>query len=132
MVGAQQRGHRRGYTMTEIAIVAAVISIIVAIAVPTWLRQRELARASACQENLAKIDDAKEVYAMEFRVSNGSAINFPDDLLQPPGSAPKEGYLRQEPRCQAGGSYTAGVIGEDPTCSIGTTNAPFPPHVLTR
>ena len=122
---------QQGLTMLEIVIVLAIISIIVAIAAPTWLRQRENARGVACQENLTKIDQAKEQYAMEFRVSNGGVIIYPDDLISPPGSSgPNQGYLKVIPRCPADGIYSANPVGADPTCSIGSSVAPYEPHIL--
>lgn len=53
----------KGFTLVEIMIVVAIIGIIIAIAVPAFLRARENSRGRACQENLSKIDGAKEQYA---------------------------------------------------------------------
>lgn len=113
--------HRsKAFTLVEIIIVAGIISIIVAIAAPTWFRQREISRARACQENLAKIDAAKEQYALEFKASNGSSVSI-DQLVVPPGSEGinKAGFLQVIPKCPGRGTYTPNPIGEDPTCSIG-------------
>lgn len=123
---------RKAMTLVEIMIVLAIIGIIVAIAAPTWYRQRETARGRACQENLSKIDEAKELYAMEFRLSNGSTINYPSDLIQPDGVDQGKGYLRKEPICPASGIYTPYAIGEEPECSIGSTNVPFEPHIIPK
>lgn len=121
----------KGLTMVELAIVFAIIAILLAIAGPTWIRQRENARGVACQENLSKIAQAKEQYAMEFHISNGGVINYPDDLLSPPGTTgPNQGFLKVVPRCPAYGIYTANPIGVDPTCSIGSSAGPFAPHIL--
>ena len=124
---------KSGITLIEITIVLAIIAIIVAIAAPTWMRQRENARGIACQENLVKISHAKEQYAMEFHISYGGTITYPDDLLSPPGSTgTNQGYLKVVPRCPADGVYTANPIGTDPTCSIGSLTAPYEPHVMPR
>ncbi|MGI8907248.1 MAG: prepilin-type N-terminal cleavage/methylation domain-containing protein [Candidatus Sumerlaeaceae bacterium] len=120
----------RGFTLVEIVIVVAIIAIVVGIAAPTWFRQREISRATACQENLGKIDHAIEQYAMEFRLSNGAPINYPDDLIKPAGVDKGSGFLRVEPTCNAGGTYTVTVVGTEPTCSIGATNDPFASHVI--
>lgn len=123
----------QGLTLIEVTIVLAIIAILVAIAAPTWIRQRENARGVACQENLAKISQAKEQYAMEFHVPNGGTIVYPGDLLNPPGSTgANQGYLKVVPHCPADGVYTANPIGVDPTCSIGTLSAPFEPHVVRQ
>ncbi len=124
---------QRGLTLIEVVIVLAIIAIIVAIAAPTWIRQRENARGVACQENLAKISQAKEQYAMEFRLSNGGTLVYPDDLVTPPGTTgPNQGFLKVIPRCPAEGVYTANPIGVDPTCSVGSSVAPYEPHVLPQ
>lgn len=119
----------KGFTLVEIMIVVAIIGIIIAIAVPAFLRARENSRGRACQENLSKIDGAKEQYALEFRLSNGGTVTM-DDLIQPGTAAAGEGYLKSSPDCPSGGSYTVNVIGTDPTCSISDTNDPFVNHVL--
>jgi prepilin-type N-terminal cleavage/methylation domain-containing protein len=106
----------KGFTLVEIMIVVAIIGIIIAIAVPAFLRARENARGQACQENLTKIDGAKEQYALEFRVGNGGAVTFAD-LVTPGNANQGEGYLRAEPNCPAGGTYTTNAIGAPPTCS---------------
>ncbi len=123
---------KKGFTLVEIMIVVAIIGIIIAIAVPAFLRARENSRGRACQENLSKIDGSKEQYALEFKLSNGGTVSK-DDLITPPGSsaAEKAGYLKSWPECPAAGAgaYTIGIIGEDPQCIIGT-NEPFVDHVL--
>ncbi|MBX7245902.1 MAG: prepilin-type N-terminal cleavage/methylation domain-containing protein [Candidatus Sumerlaeaceae bacterium] len=119
----------KGFTLVEIMIVVAIIGIIIAIAVPAFLRARENSRGRACQENLSKIDGAKEQYALEFNLSNGAGVSF-SDLINPGGAADGEGFLKREPECPAGGTYTEGNIGAEPTCDIGSTNSPFEPHVI--
>ena len=120
----------RAFTLVEIIIVTGIISIIVAIAAPTRLRQREIARARVCQENLTKIAGAKEQYALEFKIANGANISYPADLLTPPGSGAGQGFLKKEPKCPAGGTYTANPIGEDPTCDIINTIVPHEIHQI--
>ena len=122
----------RAFTLVEIMVVIAVIAIVVAIATPTWLRQREISRGKGCQENLYKIDGAKEQYAIEFRASNGTTVNM-TQLITPPNATAGagEGYLKAAPTCFANGTYTVNAIGAAPTCSIGTT-AFLEPHVLQQ
>jgi len=90
----------------------AVMGIMSAIAVPGFLRARTQARLRACQENLSRLDGAKEQWALEHRKKNGDTVNM-SDLVGP------DLYLRREPVCPRGGTYTLGKIGEDPTCSCG-------------
>ena len=106
----------KGFTLVEIMIVVAIIGIIIAIAVPAFLRARENSRGRACQENLTKIDGAKEQYAIEFKYGNGQGINM-SDLMVPPNAGAGEGYIKRTPVCPAGGSYTTANIGSDPSCN---------------
>ena len=119
-----------GFTLIEIVVVIAIIAIVIAIAAPTWWRQREVSRATACQENLMRIDQAIEQYAIEFKVSNGAPVAYPDDLVKPGGTEKGSGFLRAEPFCNAGGIYKVTVVGAPPTCTIGATNDPFSAHVI--
>jgi len=118
---------KKGFTLVEIMIVVAIIGIIIAIAVPAFLRARENARGRACQENLSKIDGAKEQYAIEKKVANAVAIEM-TSLTGTNGT----GYLKQEPKCPAGGTYTVGNVGADPTCSYTATSTWAVKHVLAN
>lgn len=109
-------------------IVVAIIGIIIAIAIPAYLRARESSRAHACQENLTKIDQAMTQYALEHKLGAGQTLSFPTNVVMDKGT----GYLKREPRCPGGGTYDSTLtIGVNPTCSIGTNAlAPFAPHVM--
>ena len=109
----------KGFTLVEIMIVVAIIGIIIAIAVPAFLRARENSRGRACQENLAKIDGSKEQYALEFKLGNGAAVTLAQ--LVDPGSGAGTGYLKKLPTCPSSGTYGVGLIGVDPTCSYTST-----------
>ena len=114
----------KGFTLVEIMIVVAIIGIIIAIAVPAFLRARENSRGRACQENLLKIDGATEQWALDFRQSNGASV----DLTELIGS---DMYLKRTPACPAGGDYPDTLtVGVDPDCTIGSSNAPFVPHII--
>lgn len=122
----------KGFTLVEIMIVVAIIGIIIAIAVPAFLRARENSRGQACQENLSKIDGAKEQYALEFKLANASTAVTMALLIDPPNATAGsgQGYLKATPICPSSGTYTVAAIGTAPSCSIGSTNAPFIPHVM--
>lgn len=113
---------KRGFTLVEIMIVVAIIGILLTIAIPSFMRARETARAKACQENLQKIDSAKEQWALENNLSNGSEV--PDGWLDDDNIVGPEGYIKKKPVCPAGGTYTPNPIGTDPECSIGTSINP--------
>lgn len=107
------RRGKKGFTLIEIMIVVLIIGILLAIAVPNFIKARETSRAKACISNLKQIDAAKEQWAMDNKKTTGDVPTWPTDLV---GSA---NYIKKEPACPSGGSYTVGAIGTDPVCSIG-------------
>jgi hypothetical protein len=80
--------------------------------------------ANACINNLRQIDGAAQQFALEHHLTNGDAINFPDDLT-PYIKLNSAGKI---PSCPQGGIYHISKVGEKPTCSLGTTVTPA--HVL--
>jgi prepilin-type N-terminal cleavage/methylation domain-containing protein len=56
---------RGGFTLVEIMIVVAIIALLAAIAVPSFLRARKRSQATATLETLRMIDAAKDQYAIE-------------------------------------------------------------------
>jgi len=112
------RATQKAFTLVEIMTVVAFIGILTAIAVPSFFRSREISRMRSCQENLRKIDGAKQQWALD---TNQPATAIPDwGILV--GMA---GYIRTSPSCPAGGTYTIGSIAEDPACSR-STQTPYP------
>lgn len=118
---------KKGFTLVEIMIVVAIIGIIIAIAVPAFLRARENARGRACQENLSKIDGAKEQYALEEKVANDVEPTW-DGLIKTDGT----GYLKTTPFCPSTSTeYTIGTMGEAPTCPYADdAEADFAQHTI--
>lgn len=103
----------KGFTLVEIMIVVAILGIVLAIAASTWVRQRQLSQARVCQENLTKIEGAKEQWALEYS-KDGTAAPVWTDLVSADGS----GFLKKTPVCPADGTYTIGTISETPSCSV--------------
>ena len=121
---------KKGFTLVEIMIVVAIIGILIAIAVPGFLRARENSRGQACQENLTKIDGAKEQWALEFKHSNNTVIDNNDAFLDDVNIFGTNGYVKKRPKCPSSGTYIIHNIGTDPECTIGSSNSPFIKHVM--
>ncbi len=102
---------RKGFTLVEIMIVVLIIGILMAIAVPNFIKARENSRRNSCIANLKQIDGAKEQYAMEYRLATGDATTTMALLT---GAT---GYLKSTPACASGGTYTINAIGTKPSCS---------------
>jgi prepilin-type N-terminal cleavage/methylation domain-containing protein len=111
---------RKAFTLVEIMIVVLIIGILLSIAVPQWMRARENSRSKQCIATLKQIDGAKEFYAIQNSLGNGSPVTMGD--LWP-------AYINQStpPTCTGGGTIAVNVIGTNPTCTYNF--APFP-HVL--
>ncbi len=100
---------RSPFTLVEIMIVVAIIGLLVAIAVPNFVTARNLSRQNACIANLRQIDAAKEQWALAEKKNDGDSVTM-GNLV--------DTYIRKTPECPAGGTYTLGNIGTDPTCNI--------------
>lgn len=107
----------RAFSLVEIMIVVAILGILLAIAVPGFLRHRAVSQARACQENLRMIDEAKETYALEASLEGGAPVTW-EELHD--ASNRERSYLdRGMPFCPSGGEYTLNPISAFPTCSLG-------------
>ena len=98
-----------GFTLIEIMLVIAIMTILLAIAWPNWTKARETASNRTCLANLRHIEIAKEQFAIEGRKTTDDAVAMAD--LVP-------AYLREMPDCPSSGEYTPNRIGTKPTCSI--------------
>src|SRR5437764_9039 len=59
------QSRRGGFTLVEIMIVVAIIALLAAIAVPSFLRARKRSQATSTLETCRLLDGAKDQYAIE-------------------------------------------------------------------
>ena len=117
----QARWSRKGFTLVEIMIVVLIIGILLAIAVPNFIKARETSRSKSCVANLKQIEAAKEQWCMDNKQA-ASATPAATDLY---GTT---NYVKNTPSCPSSGTYTIGDMSTRPVCSIGTGATPS--HVL--
>ncbi len=79
------------------------------IVVPNFVRAHTTKCLNACVNNLRQIDGAKEQWALEHKLTNGTPINVEQ----------VNGYIKGGAvKCPAGGTYTYGNVDQPPVCSI--------------
>src|SRR3954462_605382 len=107
----KNRNTKKGFTLVEIMIVVLIIGILMAIAVPNFIRARETSRRNSCIANLKQIDSAKEQWAMDNKAASGAAVQMSDIAgVYMKGAA-------AGPSCPSGGAYTVNAVGTNPACS---------------
>lgn len=103
---------RRGFTLIEIMIVVLIIAVLLAIAIPNFMKARDTSRAKACVANLRQIDTAKMQWAMDNKKLGTDAPAV--DALIPT-------YIKNALTCPSGGSYVINAVDSNPTCpNVGT------------
>jgi prepilin-type N-terminal cleavage/methylation domain-containing protein len=115
-----------GFTLVEIMIVVAIIGVLAAIGIPSFLHARTQSQATACINNLRQIETAVQQVAIEKGLHVGDDVTYPDDIT-PYIKLNKVGSI---PPCPAGGDYSLKKVGEIPqaVCSLSTTVNPA--HIL--
>ena len=108
---------KSGFTLVEIMIVVAIIGLLAAIAIPSFVKARDTSRQNACINNLRQIDSAKEQWAMANNIAGTAAVV----------TTAVNGYIKggTTPVCPAGGAYTYNAMSTNPTC-----NNASPVHTL--
>jgi type II secretory pathway pseudopilin PulG len=90
-------------------IVVAIIGLLAAMAIPSFVRARENSRQKTCVNNLRQLDGAKDQAALEQGAVSGADVSaFVAEYI-------KGGVL---PVCPSAGSpYTLNMVGTVPECT---------------
>ena len=105
----------RAFTLIEILIVAVIIGIIIAIALPNFAKSREISQRNACIANLKQINAAVDQWVIEKGVATGIVLSDSDE------EEIYSNYLKgSRPKCPSGGTYTLHAVGsaDQVTCSL--------------
>lgn len=138
--------NKKNSNLTIILIVLGVVGMVgvcfvgllVAIAVPGFLRARDTSRLNACMENQTKLDGAVQQFILEKNMDQLSDTPFAGKSADSAAAQVLFGntsYLRQVPVCPSGGTYiflpTEGALGESIMCDHdgnqdGVLDHPYP------
>jgi type II secretory pathway pseudopilin PulG len=106
---------KHAYTLLEIMIVVAFIGFLATLAIPGFMKARDVARKNSCVEGLRLIDAAQQQWAMEKGLGNDAPVTAADLMSY---------FSRNEfPKCPANGVLSVTTVGEKPKCTK-------PGHVL--
>ena len=110
-----------GFTIVELMIVLAVIGLLLALAIPNFVKYRDNSQLNAIYSNLRMIESAKDQWALEHKKGTGELTDLPSlsDFL-------KGGTIQTV----VSETYEVNVIGSPPyathTVKLGTYLASDP------
>jgi len=118
---------KKGFTLVEIMIVVAIIGLLAAIAIPSFMRARTTSQKNACINNLRQIEAGKDQYALENGLTNYASMGT-DAAAFALLVGVTDGYIKAFPICPASTNIandtkTAGMSASDYTVNVIGTNA---------
>ncbi len=93
-----------GFTLVEIMIVVAIIGLLSAIALPNFVKSREISHRKVCISNLRQLETAVQSWAVEMRKNN-------DDPVDSNALFGNTNFIKNQVYCPAGGTYVYTVVG---------------------
>ena len=104
---------KQGFTLVEIMIVVAIIGLLAAIAIPSFMKARTQSQANACINNLRQVEAGKEQWALATKqLANATAVT--SEVMA---------YIKNPTsvtNCPGGGTVAFRVIGTNATCTVTT------------
>jgi len=91
-------------------IVVLIVGILLAVAVPNFVKARNSGRSKSCISNLRRIDAGKEQYMLDNKMTTAPSAM----------SSLVPNYVKNTPTCPSGGTYSINDATTAPTCTIGT------------
>ena len=93
-------------------MVVAIIGLLTAIAIPDFIKSREVARKNICISNLRILYHALEEYMIDMDINYGITVSATGEPLVGP-----TGYIKEIPRCKYNNqTYGTLTTGYKPVC----------------
>ena len=90
--------------------IIAIVGLLAAIAIPSFIKSRSTFHLHACMINLQQIESAKRSWALAYNANSGAEVDVAgvNEMLKP-------GTMSG---CPAGGTYIYHRVGIPPECSV--------------